>query len=602
MKEEQKSKSNMTPLLVALGIILLLYITVQVMAFGSTNELIVKTINVDELEQRAYIVEEDLTYLGTGLIGSFPIFTYFVGLTSYNGTTVTQFTNFDSNYYVTITSGALANNTYGVWRWRAEANYFGLIINSSLYPLLENQTFNLFIAQNNEPIRGFVSIYDNIYLGSNDLNIAFGFSPSSYQPLLYWDKSGTFIAGRLDNVYTAGTIGVGAVGLGYTVPSGVNSVAINGRTSIDAVSGVAIGGRVFAPYSSAIGVLATTSASNSFTSGRGVIDAGSDNSVVIGQSRLYSNSSGSIIIGSTSYIGTPSTTSDAVSSNTIIGNCGQIQDHTENAFLFSNCILGGAFSPNNLNINDSIAFMMSRSGLGSKQMGIFDINKGLLVGAFTGNTMAMTGDDLYVKDNAQIGGALVVGSNTELGLSDGDINASTIYYDVLVAKSPIMMCSIESLKCFVMDVEAEKEYYVTIDANYNIIDAKDKGDKKAGDVEKSVKDKLTKLKLKKDEEDARNIIINTCESLNGTYSIDGCYKTSVQVATYDQAVQKIETPIYSYKEMAITTLNESMHEVIEITNVQDAIISYETEYIFMSGCGWSEDQGYYCVVTEKLNI
>lgn len=49
-----------------------------------------------------------------------------------------------------------------------------------------------------------------------------------------------------------------------------------------------------------------------------------------------------------------------------------------------------------------------------------------------------SGGDVLVEEDVYIEGKLAVGTNTIAGLSDGDINASTIYYDTLTPKSPIV--------------------------------------------------------------------------------------------------------------------------------------------------------------------
>lgn len=90
------------------------------------------------------------------------------------------------------------------------------------------------------------------------------------------------------------------------------------------------------------------------------------------------------------------------------------------------------------------------------------------------------------------------GSNTKNGLSNGDINVSTVYYDTLTAKSPVMLCSKDDHRCFMIDLVEEKEYYVTIDDNYNIISAKNKESKKKEAVTDKIQKKLDKLKCEKD--------------------------------------------------------------------------------------------------------
>jgi len=87
---------------------------------------------------------------------------------------------------------------------------------------------------------------------------------------------------------------------------------------------------------------------------------------------------------------------------------------------------------------------------------------------------------------------LVLGNNTATGLTTGDINASTIYYDALVAKSPIVLCDSETGWCRVDVPEEQKTYYVMVDKSWNIIDA-------VGNPPQKVFDKIARLKQRKAE-------------------------------------------------------------------------------------------------------
>jgi len=87
-------------------------------------------------------------------------------------------------------------------------------------------------------------------------------------------------------------------------------------------------------------------------------------------------------------------------------------------------------------------------------------------------------------------------TNTIGGLTEGDINASIIYYDTLVAKSPAIICS--GNKCKVEDIENELTYYVTKDDDWNLVGSTSGIPNKIKDKFKRLKDKKEKDKKKED--------------------------------------------------------------------------------------------------------
>jgi len=158
--------------------------------------------------------------------------------------------------------------------------------------------------------------------------------------------------------------------------------------------------------------------------------------------------------------------------------------------------IGALISGNSLNKPRNTiqgSFLVSFYNGSTNDLLLAQINKGVRIGATSGESITMTGDDLYVKDNTEIDGFLVLGANTEDGLSAGDINASTIYYDTLQAKSPIVMCS--DMNCKVTVPELQEDYFITRDEEYNILSF----DKPLPTV---VTDKFSKLKETKLDNDA----------------------------------------------------------------------------------------------------
>ena len=65
------------------------------------------------------------------------------------------------------------------------------------------------------------------------------------------------------------------------------------------------------------------------------------------------------------------------------------------------------------------------------------------------------------------GGSIAVGSNSQSGLSSGDINASDIYYDTLTAKSPVVSCSAGTDWCEVSEPSEQSHYFVKKSDNFD---------------------------------------------------------------------------------------------------------------------------------------
>lgn len=75
--------------------------------------------------------------------------------------------------------------------------------------------------------------------------------------------------------------------------------------------------------------------------------------------------------------------------------------------------------------------------------------------------------DVNVTGNATIHGNIATGSNTQSGLSSGDINASDIYYNTLTAKSPVVQCSQGTDWCKVSEPSKQDSYFVKVDESFD---------------------------------------------------------------------------------------------------------------------------------------
>jgi hypothetical protein len=341
--------------------------------------------------------------------------------------------------------------------------------------------------------------------------------------------------------------GLGGVALGVNIGSGTEVIAQGtgniaiGGMAMGSSGGFAIGAGSFsgtagAQYGGALGYQANASAEYCYAVGYRSLCTGA-NSVAIGR-ESSANNQDSVSIGRGTSI-----------SGISIGNANTISGATAgtvapiaigaSARTFSNNGISLGFSAttgnstvtgqNNIAIGGRVSSLGIRtitlgSGLGISDIVVNDINnsfliaynlgtqknllhaeldKGVRVGATSGESINMTGEELFVKGNTEIGGYLVVGDNTESGLSKGDINASVIYYDVLQAKSPIFLCS--NNHCKVIIPERQEEYWVTKDKNFNILNVQSE---RGSSLPSEVTEKFLRLKQEKQTETER---IN-CES------------------------------------------------------------------------------------------
>jgi hypothetical protein len=199
--------------------------------------------------------------------------------------------------------------------------------------------------------------------------------------------------------------------------------------------------------------------------------------------------------------------------------------------------------------------------------------------------------------------SLAIGSNSHTGLSNGDINASTIYYDVLVAKSPIILCS--EGWCSVDLPQAKEGYYFQKDDDWNIIQFTDKSGKVVESKEFTYENGFivssTKLNLNEVLNKTirlRDEILNTRTCLSNGYSWtnDGCYNIYDDIVTYKEATKEVSVYVTIEEEYTCKQLNPKTLVAEETTCVRSIKTEEveDTNIVFKEGCSWSEELEYYC--------
>lgn len=223
-----------------------------------------------------------------------------------------------------------------------------------------------------------------------------------------------------------------------------------------------------------------------------------------------------------------------------------------------------------------------------------------------GKVYTKTDDKIYFQDGAGIEHEIILGlngtafgSNTLDGLSDGDINVSTVYYDVLTAKSPIVQCSDDW--CHIVFPKHQKTLWINKNQDWtineiiyeNISYTKQEfwntvcqTNSKTQYICLKLNNKVTKL------ENRHNCISNGYE-WNGS-----CYETIKDDVTYKEAI--IITPVYNTTQSSYTCtqLNSELipEETICYNTINTEIIKYD--YSFKENCGW--DNAYYC--NKKIEV
>jgi len=223
------------------------------------------------------------------------------------------------------------------------------------------------------------------------------------------------------------------------------------------------------------------------------------------------------------------------------------------------------------------------------------------------NTLNVIGDGNFTS--SLTADKISLGSNTLAGLSPGDINASTIYYDTLTAKSPIIICSNDW--CSVGFPKLRKTIYISKNEDWTIneIVYNDISFTKTEfwnlvqgtqyeDLALKLNEKLLRLQTKYTTNLNYRLAKESCELNNNSW--DGtCYQTIKNIVTYEEAITI--TNIYNSitTNYTCTQLNDQLipeqTTCYNSTNTEEII---DKTYSFKDNCNW--DEGYYCF--ERVEI
>ena len=227
-------------------------------------------------------------------------------------------------------------------------------------------------------------------------------------------------------------------------------------------------------------------------------------------------------------------------------------------------------------------------GLDLDSEGLFATSNGLRVttGNPSGDTLNLRTDGgstnvakFENNQRATLYGTTALGSNTHTGLSQGDINVSTVYYDVLQSKSPIIQCSEKS--CFVVSPEEQKQYWIERNEDWEITKVK------GGNIKHlptPIKNKFTELHQKK-------MLEKNCE-----YTIKGnsCIQKTKKSVTRAEATETYQKPVYETQLKNVTELNNQLEEITKLKKVKKETNKTQTKYRFKENCNWKKEIGYYC--------
>lgn len=510
-----------------------------------------------------------------------------------------QFVNHSMNY-----------GNLGFWTRGSTGNGIRLFVESN-----GNVGIGTATPNNKLQVAGLINFDDTLYnvgLGTDVLrNPTGGYSVGIGRDALREMTSGGFNMavgrGALQKL-TTGTYNVGiGYQAGYDLRTGTRNMFIGslaGRNNIGSNRNVGIGTSALGGASSSsfdynvgIGDTAggdlTTGSSNVLIGGiaGGDLTTGDSNSLIgFSSGRLLTTGASNIFLGN--YAGYRQTTA----SNLLIIDSQQRADQATEA---SNAILYGvmANSP-----EDQVLTINAKVGIGTNNPD--------------------NDSKLHVIGNTIINGDLALGTNTLDGLSSGDINASTIYYDTLVAKSPIFQCS--NNWCMISFPELQKTLYIdkTIDWQINEIIYNDNAYTKTEFWNLVQGTQYENLALKLNEKLNKLQNKYNCESNGFTWESNKCYNSSLLSVEKDFAVNEsvmndnftIEIVLKSYDEVVdkIPIYNTSVSNYT-CTQLANDLTTYETicqnsketnevidyEYEFKESCSWSENKGYYC--NEQIN-
>jgi hypothetical protein len=233
-------------------------------------------------------------------------------------------------------------------------------------------------------------------------------------------------------------------------------------------------------------------------------------------------------------------------------------------------IFGGTVSQANLaSLRIHIGALAIR-GTGVNQPIYFGTNNALAMTINGSNQNVVIEQDLNADKMA-------VGSNSFIGLSSGDINVSTVYYDTLAPKSPIVF----ELEDGVILTKVQGRDWV--ECNPLI---KEDCPIEAENKMKRIYDERAAYALLEAE-------ISACELSN--YSWDGeCFETVTTETNYGSAVEVVQVNETIMVEENCLRLNAEFQVEVYVCEKRIETGELINRYQFKEGCDWNEDIGYYC--------
>lgn len=210
----------------------------------------------------------------------------------------------------------------------------------------------------------------------------------------------------------------------------------------------------------------------------------------------------------------------------------------------------------------------------------------------------------WTQTGITVNGSIATAGNGLGGLTPGDINVSTVYYDTLTAKSPIFQCSQGTNWCQVTVPEYQESLFIHFDDSYNPQEVIFRGNtytpqqfiqnicptnSNTEEICTQIIQKYQKLKFKKQ-----------CDNASGRVSGDSCFETIIQNVSREEAIE-------SYQINASQTIETTCLELDVNLTVQEVTCSQEvdtdqliTKYRFINGCSWNEQNGYYCNADREI--
>jgi len=225
-------------------------------------------------------------------------------------------------------------------------------------------------------------------------------------------------------------------------------IAINGRST--ASGSIALGGRADGPSSMAIGDNADANASESIAINA---DVNQKNTAKIGRDTDLKvtrdlNVSDDSAFGDTITINTSGSDFDIVGKN--------FNDFAQDLKIKA---------PNEPFTSGTAGDLVLEGGSNAfGVVGSIIINGGSLR---LKETPIQGGDGSNNAQTVEIQPSIAVGTNSIQNLQNGDINASTVYYDETVAKSPVVQCSQGSSWCSVSVPENQSSFFVKKGEDFN---------------------------------------------------------------------------------------------------------------------------------------